>query len=212
MTHRPSLVSCIVLVAALLACKREPSTETAPTSTPTPTATTPSPAANPADPTVTAEPEAPTGPRKLTADEVRSRLKQTMHGHVAIPEQSFAVTVKGLGEISVLSSMSPNGTELVFHVYDGNGKRTQSLLNKNVSMDRAQRLLAVSFPDVDGDGNEDFVALGSYSPAAGKQVLYNVAAVFTRPGGGRFVFDAQRSERASRGRPSSIAAAAQAAR
>lgn len=209
---KSAVLACLPVIVALLACKEE-----APAPTPTPVATpTPPPAATPAAaPESPAEPEraAPTEPQRsgkpelLTADEIASRLKQTMHGHVAIPSQSFGLAVTGLGDISVLSTMSPNGKELVFHVYDAEGKRIQSLLNKNAADWHAVKLLAVAFPDVDGDGNQDFVALASYSPGA-----FNAAGVFTRPGGGRFVFDAARSERASRGSPTSVMAAARAAR
>lgn len=216
---------------ALLACKQGDDTQRAtptvnppaaaePAVTPTPQAVAPTPepvAAPTAEPTPPPEErpvptEASGRPVKLSSEEISECLKQVMHGHVAIPEQSFKLTVAGLGEISVLSSMSPNQREHVFHVYDSNGKRIQSLLNKNAASWNAMKLLAVMFPDVDGDGNQDFVTLASYTPPAGVQREFNAAGVFVRPGGGRFVFDASRSERASRGNPTSIAAAARAAR
>jgi hypothetical protein len=213
--NRTLCLGLALTAGALLACKASGEKEEPPkAAAATPTAATAAPTAETAELERPAgkEPERSGKPQLLTSEEVSSRLKQTMQGHKAIPEQSFALTVAGLGDISVLSSMSPNGSELVFHVYDEHGKRTQSLLNKNASAWNATKLLAVSFPDIDGDGNQDFIALASYSPLDGHSGAFNSASVFTRPGGGRFVFDAQRSERASQGSPTSVVAAARAAR
>lgn len=207
---RTPLLGFALTCAALLACKSSSEKKEAPLATAAPAAPAAEPAAAPTVSAVEERPSAESGkPRPLTSEEITSRLKQTMHGHKAIPEHSFALTVAGLGDISVLSTLSPNGTEFVFHVYNGEGKRTQSLLNKNASDAQGKKLLAIAFPDIDGDGNEDLIVLGAYASLGDTA---NAAGVFTRPGGGRFVFDEQRSHKASKGSPSSIMAAARAAR
>lgn len=135
--------------------------------------------------------------RKLTGDEVSGFVSQIMAKHAIHPEHSFGLKLKGF-DGSVLSTTGPEGKAFVFHVFNAGGKRTISLFDKDKKDWAATKLLAVAFEDVDHDGFEDLVALGSYDKGNG-------VSVYTRPAGGQFALNSALGKKA--GAPSSMAAA-----
>lgn len=135
--------------------------------------------------------------RKLTDDEVAVRVKQIMAKHTIHPEHSFGLNLKGF-EGSVLATTGPEGKVFVFHLFNSEGRRTTSLVDKDRNESQGNKLVALAFEDVDHDSHEDLVVLASYADGNG-------VSVYTRPGGGPFAFNSALSKKA--GGPASMAAA-----
>lgn len=140
----------------------------------------------------TAKPAAP-GTRPLKPEEIPPLLTQIAAGHKVIENQSFAINLQGFQNGVFLATLSPNGKEFVFHLFQ-DGKRVQSLLDDEDTrtLRTAVKISGVSFPDVDKDGEEDILVLGVYSKPTGADTTNGVVYMQSK---GRFSLDKARTGR-----------------
>lgn len=162
---------------------------------------TPDPGTGAASRPAGAQPTSRQKSRPLGQEKIGAMTKQIAAGHTTHPQHSFELDLNGFTG-SMLATTGPNKSTFVFHFFDAAGKRVTSVFDKDMDSDQGVKILAVAFEDVDRDGREDLVVLGTYLAARSD---YNAVSVYTRAGGGPFRFQEKLGQRA--GNAPSMAAA-----
>lgn len=138
-------------------------------------------------------------------EKVRSRQEMGEMGFTAVEEQVFPFEMDGVGEVFLIPAMDRESRRLVLFFADAQGEmvfRTERLKsNRQIpgSFRQANRdVVAVSFPDIDGDGRRDVVLItlcSGWEDKAGSS--YKVGDVLFQ-GQGSFYQDWRLSDRINR--------------